>query len=63
MNMRKILLAVACFCTVAVFAQNTKQLKKIAATIKPSGLKEKLSVIAGAAMEGRETATPGQKLF
>lgn len=60
--MRKILLAVACFCTVAVFAQNTKQLKKIAATIKPSGLKEKLSVIAGAAMEGRETATPGQKM-
>ena len=60
--MRKILIAVTCFCTVATFAQSPKQLQKIAATIKPSSLKDKLSVIAGAAMEGRETATPGQKM-
>ncbi|WP_448957789.1 hypothetical protein, partial [Klebsiella michiganensis] len=30
-------------------------------TITPSALKEKLSVLASADMEGRETATPGQK--
>src|SRR3954453_24262010 len=29
--------------------------------ITASGLKEKLSVIAGPEMEGRETATPGQR--
>ena len=34
---------------------------KYASVITPEALKEKLSVIAGAGMEGRETATPGQK--
>lgn len=34
---------------------------KYAQTITAPGLKEKLSVIAGAEMEGRETATPGQR--
>ncbi len=34
---------------------------KYAATITPGELKKKLTVIASAAMEGRETATPGQK--
>lgn len=34
---------------------------KYAQTITAAGLKEKLSVIAGAEMEGRETATPGQR--
>ncbi len=34
---------------------------KYAATITPSELRKKLTVIAGAGMEGRETATPGQK--
>lgn len=34
---------------------------KYAQTITAGGLKEKLSVIAAADMEGRETATPGQK--
>ncbi len=34
---------------------------KYAATITPTELKKKLTVIAGAAMEGRETAMPGQK--
>lgn len=29
--------------------------------VTPAGLREKLSVIAGAGMEGRETATPGQR--
>ena len=44
----------------AGFAQ-TDVAPKYAATITPEALKEKLSVIAGAGMEGRETATPGQK--
>ena len=34
---------------------------RYAATITPAELKKKLTVIAGAGMEGRETATPGQK--
>ncbi len=34
---------------------------KYAQTITATGLKEKLTVIASAAMQGRETATPGQK--
>lgn len=34
---------------------------KYAATITPSELKKKLTVIASAGMEGRETAMPGQK--
>ncbi len=34
---------------------------KYAQTITAAGLKEKLSVIASAEMQGRETATPGQK--
>lgn len=34
---------------------------KYAETITPYGLKDKLSVIAGAEMEGRETASPGQR--
>ncbi len=34
---------------------------KYAQTITPAALKEKLTVIAGPEMEGRETASPGQK--
>ena len=41
-------------------AQN-KTAEKFAATITPEELKEKLSVIASADMEGRETATEGQR--
>ncbi len=47
--------------TTAVFSQSAKQLNKIAATIKAGELKQKLTVIAGAEMEGRETATYGQR--
>ena len=35
--------------------------EKYAQSITTSGLKEKLTVIASAAMQGRETATPGQQ--
>lgn len=41
-------------------AQN-KTVEKYAATITPKALKEKLSIIAGPEMEGRETATEGQR--
>lgn len=41
-------------------AQN-KTAEKFAGTITPAELKTKLSVIAGADMEGRETATAGQR--
>ena len=43
------------------FAQTTKDLTKFSNVITAKGLKEKLSVIASAEMEGRETASPGQK--
>ena len=42
-------------------AQKGDVASKYADVITPAALKEKLSVIAGAGMEGRETATPGQK--
>ena len=46
--------------SLSVFSQSDVA-AKYAATITPSELKKKLTVIAGAGMEGRETATPGQK--
>ncbi len=58
--MKNILVPCALLFTSLSFAQD-KTAEKYAATITPAALKEKLSVIAGAAMEGRETATPGQK--
>ena len=59
--MKKILVVFTTIISVTTFAQNTKQLTKIASTITPDDLKSKLSVIASAQMEGRETAMPGQK--
>ncbi len=44
-----------------VFAQTTNTLTKFGKVITTEGLKQKLSVIASAEMEGRETGTPGQK--
>jgi hypothetical protein len=49
-----------CFSALNVFAQD-KTAEKFAATITPADLKSKLSVIASAQMEGRETATEGQR--
>ena len=45
----------------ATFAQKADELIKFSSVITTKGLKEKLSVIASAEMEGRETASPGQK--
>ena len=42
-------------------AQKGDELTKFSNVINQEGLKAKLSVIASAEMEGRETASPGQK--
>ncbi|HKG67300.1 MAG TPA: M28 family peptidase [Segetibacter sp.] len=61
--MKKLL--VTAFLVAAVTAFSQKQpvdfANKYAQNITTAGLQEKLSVIAGAEMEGRETATPGQR--
>lgn len=44
-----------------VIAQTAGDLTKFGTVITQQGLKEKLSIIASAEMEGRETASPGQK--
>jgi len=55
------LLLIACFLQpVTLFAQNDKTLK-YASTITANDLKKHLTIVAGADMEGRETAMPGQK--
>jgi hypothetical protein len=43
------------------FAQTSNALTKYGKVITAEGLKQKLSIIASAEMEGRETGTPGQK--
>ncbi len=42
-------------------AQTKSQIEAFAQTITPADLKAKLTIIASREMEGRETATPGQK--
>jgi hypothetical protein len=42
-------------------AQKNKDAGKFAATITQQGLKDKLTIVAGDEMEGRETATAGQR--
>lgn len=49
------------FAATAVMAQNMDDAPKYASMITKEALKAKLSVIASAEMEGRETASPGQK--
>ncbi len=58
--MKKLLLLLLIIISIKPFAQD-KNAQKFAATITPSALKEKLTVIAGAGMQGRETATEGQR--
>jgi hypothetical protein len=58
--MKKILALLFITSSLSLFAQN-KTAEQFAATITPEDLKAKLSVIAGAEMEGRETATEGQR--
>ena len=42
-------------------AQSTEDAVKYASLITQQGLKDKLTIVASADMEGRETASPGQK--
>lgn len=58
--MKKILFSILVIYSAHLSAQN-KTAEKFAATITPEDLKAKLSVIASADMEGRETATQGQR--
>lgn len=64
--LRLISLAVLLTCSVTVSAQKKKTAtvadpKKYAASITPEDLSRHLYIVAGAEMEGRETATEGQK--
>ena len=64
--MKKLLLPVILLTVVNAYSQKQKILpvdfaNKYAQTITSAGLKEKLSIIAGPEMEGRETASEGQK--
>ncbi len=59
--MRKILLAILPFAATVAIAQKEEPNVRFGNLITAQALKEKLTVIASAEMEGRETATPGQK--
>src|SRR4051812_32571417 len=59
--MKSVLVFGSLLIAATTFAQQGDIASKYASVITPAALKEKLSVIAGAGMEGRETATPGQK--
>ncbi len=59
--MKKLLLFCLPFATTMAMAQRDENAAKYAALITPKALKEKLTILAGADMEGRETASPGQK--
>ncbi len=60
MNLRKLIFSVAAFVAVnAVTAQADPE--KYAATITREDLKKQLTIVASAEMEGRETATEGQR--
>lgn len=61
--MKKLLLSAFLLAVVTAFTQKQPIdfANKYAQNITAAGLKEKLSVIAGAEMEGRETATRGQR--
>src|SRR3954468_1931890 len=59
--MKKLLVSCSLLLSSTLFAQKGDIVSKYASVITPAALKEKLSVIASAGMEGRETATPGQK--
>jgi hypothetical protein len=59
--MKKLIWISSLLISVVSFAQNGKELTKFSNVITAAALKAKLSVIASAEMEGRETASPGQK--
>ena len=59
--MKKFLLLCLSFAGTIAFAQKSEDATKFAALITRNALYEKLAIIASADMEGRETASPGQK--
>ncbi len=59
--MKKCLLFVLVISTLNVFAQKKTKPGVFAKTITPADLSRHLHIVASAEMEGRETATPGQK--
>ncbi len=59
--MKRLIWIFLLFISTVSFAQKADELIKFSNVITAKGLKEKLSVIASAEMEGRETASPGQK--
>src|SRR5215210_4975983 len=59
--MKKSLVSVLFLSTLHVFAQKTARPDAYAKTITADALKKHLFIVAGAEMEGRETATPGQR--
>ena len=59
--MRKLILVLGLFPASLVFAQKKANPQKIAASITEEDLKKHLYIIAGEEMEGRETATEGQR--
>jgi hypothetical protein len=59
--MKRLLFVSLSFAAITAFAQKQEAAPKFASLITPQGLKDKLSILASAEMEGRETATPGQK--
>ncbi|MES2374579.1 MAG: M28 family peptidase [Bacteroidota bacterium] len=59
--MKKLLLLCLPFVANVALAQKDENAVKYAALITPKALKEKLTILASAEMEGRETGTPGQK--
>ena len=59
--MKKMLLICLPLIGTMAFAQAPSDVAKFGSIINPQNLKQKLSIIASAEMEGRETASPGQK--
>lgn len=59
--MKKLLFLCLPFAATMAMAQQDDPAAKFAALITPEALKAKLSILASADMEGRETASPGQK--
>ncbi|MCZ2223589.1 MAG: M28 family peptidase [Chitinophagales bacterium] len=59
--MKKIFFVLSCFISVFVIAQKNNDATKYASVITQQDLKKQLTIIASAEMEGRETATEGQK--
>ena len=59
--MKKLIWILSLFISTLSFAQKTEDLTKYSKVITAKALEAKLSVIASAEMEGRETASPGQK--